>query len=260
MKRILLLLLMVTTLAAYSQTTAPANNLSTVNTVKPKLGQKMAFEAAYKLHIAKFHKGDDKIRTYEILSGEYIGYYHLVNAERSFADMDKERPDAAAHNLDLDKNFFPLLEDTKNGTFRFIDSLSIRPDVVAESFIVTVNHLKQTLSQGDYRREQARGIKLNRNSTAPFMVNLSMSYWEQLWDGSDQVTVSIRNLKDGFKSLQPGYFGPPAPPPAGTPSFRDNYIKEYGYTAWDDRVKLLEGAVEKTEQYIMRIRKDLSSQ
>lgn len=260
MKKILLFLLMAVTLTAYSQTPAPTNDLSTVNTVKPKLGQKMAFEAAYKLHIAKFHKGDEKIRTYEILSGEYIGYYHLVNAERSFADMDKERPDAAAHNLDLDKNFFPLLADTRNGTYRFIDSLSLRPEVEAESFIVNVNHLKQTLNQADYRREQARAIKLNRNSTAPFMVSLSVSYWEQLWDGSDQVTVSIRNLKDGFKSLQPGYFGPPVPPPAGTPSFRDNYIKEYGYTAWDDRVKLLEGAVEKNEQYIMKSRKDLSSQ
>ena len=260
MKRILVLLLMATTLAAYSQTTAPTNDLSTVNTVKPKLGQKMAFEAAYKLHITKFHKGDEKIRTYEILSGENMGYYHLVNGERSFADMDKERADAAAHNLDLDKNFFPLLEDTRNGTYRFIDSLSIRPEVEAESFTVNVNHLKQTLNQADYRREQARGIKINKNSTAPFFVNLSISYWEQLWDGSDQVTVSIRNLKDGFKSLQAGYFGTPAPPPPGTPSFRDNYIKEYGYTAWDDRVKLLEGAVEKNEQYIMRLRKDLSSQ
>lgn len=94
----------------------------------------------------------------------------------------------------------------------------------------------------------------------PMMVNFSWSYFEQLWDGSDQTIVSIRNLKDGFKSLQGGYYGRPTPPAAGTPTFRDRYTKEYGYDAWDARVKTFEGAVIKTEVYLMKLRKDLSSQ
>jgi len=253
MKRILLLLLMATSLAAYSQKT----DLSTVNTVKPKKGQKMVFEAAYKLHVAKFHKAVEKLNVYEILSGPYMGYYHLVNSNRSFADMDKERADATAHSLDLDKTFFPYLEEAMNGTFRFIDSLSVRPEVEAEKFVVTVRHLKQSLNLNDYRREQARGTKIISKLKGGFFENLSVAFYEQLWDGSDQVTVSIRNLKDGFKSLESGYF---AVAPAGSPSFRDEYAKEYGHTAWDEREKLLEGAVEKTEVYIMKLRKDLSSQ
>jgi hypothetical protein len=260
MKRIFLLVLLVSTLATYTQPPAPVKDLATVNTVKPKLGQKMAFETAYKAHVAKFHKADEKISVYEILSGEYTGYYHLVNAERSFADFDKERPDATAHSLDLDKTFFPLLEKTMNATYRFIDSLSWQPEVVAENFVVNVDHLKQGLNQGDYRRENARNMKLQRMMANPMMMNFSWSYFEQLWDGSDQVTVSIRNLKDGFKSLQQGFYGPPQPPVAGAPTFRDRYTKEYGYDAWDARVKLLDGAVVKTEQYIMKLRKDLSSQ
>lgn len=256
MKQILFLLFMVITMSAYSQT-QQTTDLATVNTVKPKPGQKMAFEAAYKLHIAKFHKTEEKINVYEILSGEYVGYYHLVQAGRSFEDFDKARSDAAAHALDLDKNFFPLLEDTRNGTYRFMDSLSLRPEVEAEKFVVNINHLKQGLVIADYRRELARGIKINKNAKGPFIEGLSLSYFEQLWDGSGQITVSIRNLKDGFKSLQGGYFGPN---PAGTPSFRDDYVKAYGHTAWDDRVKVLDGAVAKNEQYIMKLRKDLSSQ
>jgi hypothetical protein len=254
MKRIIFLLFTASTLTAYSQKT----DLVTVNTVKPKNGQKMAFEAAWKLHVGKFHKADNKTAVYEIMSGPMAGSYHIVNSGRSFADFDKERPDAAAHSLDLDKNFFPMLEETMNGTYRFMDSLSYRPDTTAEKFVVNVSHLKQGLVIADFRRELARGIKINMMSKAPFMVSgLSLSYFEQLWDGSDQVTVSIRNLKDGFKSLEQGYYGPA---PAGSPSFRDLYAKEYGHTAWDDRVKLMEGAVEKTEQYIMRLRKDLSTQ
>ncbi len=253
MKRILLLLFMACSLAAFSQKT----DLSTVNTVKPKLGQKMAWEAAYKLHIPKFHKAEEKISVYEITGGEYVGSYHLVYSGRSYADMDKERADATAHNQDLDKTFFPYLESTKNGTYRFIDSLSIRPDVVADKFIVTVRHLKMGLNFGDYYRELGRSVKIQMRLKGAFIENLSISFFDQLWDGSDQVTVSIRNLKDGFKSLEQGFY---AAAPPGSPSFRDEYVKEYGHTAWDDRVKVMDGAVVKTEIYTMKRRADLSSQ
>ena len=253
MKRTFLLLFMALSLAAFSQKT----DLSTVNTVKPKLGQKMAFETAYKVHVAKFHKADEKMSVYEITSGEYAGYYHLVNSGRSYADMDKDRADATAHSMDLDKTFFPYLEDTKNGTYRMIDSLSLRPEVMADKFVVTVRHLKMDLNFGDYYRELGRGVRINKKMKSGFYDNLSFTLFDQLWDGSDQVTVSIRNLKDGFKSLEPNYYG--ANPP-GTPSFRDEYVKEYGHTDWDERVKVMEGAVVKTEVYTMKRRADLSSQ
>lgn len=257
MKQISILLVMAIALTASSQQATQVKDLVTVNSVKPKPGQKMAFEAAYKQHIAKFHKIEEKINVYEVLSGEYAGYYHLVQGGRSFEDFDKARPDAAAHALDLDKNFFPLLEDTRNATYRFMDSLSLRSDVVAESFVVSVNHMKQGLAIADYRREAARSVKIQKKLKTPFAENLSFSVFEQLWDGSDQVVVNIRNLKEGFKALQAGFY---APAPTGSPSFRDEYVKEYGHTAWDDRIKLMDGAIVKTEQHINRLRKDLSSQ
>lgn len=253
MKRILLLLFMALSLAAFSQKT----DLSTVNTVKPKLGQKMAWEAAYKVHIGKFHKAEEKINVYEITGGEHVGSYHLVYSGRSYADMDKERSDATAHSQDLDKTFFPYLESTRNGTYRLIDSLSLRADVVADKFIVTVRHLKMGLDFADYYRELGRSVNIQKKMKGGFFANLSSAHYDQLWDGSDQVTVSIRNLKDGFKSLEQNYYG--ANPP-GTASFRDEYVKEYGHTAWDERVKVLEGAVVKTEIYTMKRRADLSSQ
>lgn len=253
MKRIFFLLVTFITISAHSQKT----DLTTVNTVKPKKGQKMAFEAAYKVHIAKFHNAEEKLNVYEILSGPYTGYYHLANAGRSYSDFDNDRADANAHNVDLDKTFFPYLEETMNGTFRLIDSLSYTPFNTAEKFVVNINHLKQGLDLNIYRRELARAIKINKKSKSPFFANLSTAFYEQLWDGSDQVTVSIRSLKDGFKTLEQGFF-PSAP--EGSPGFRELYSKEYGNDAWDERVKFLEGAVVKTEQYIMRLRKDLSSQ
>jgi len=96
----------------------------------------------------------------------------------------------------------------------------------------------------------------------PMMANFRNAFWDQLWDGSDQVTVTIRNLKDGFKSLQQGYYGPNPPAVAGAPSFRDHYVKEYGYDAWDARQKVVanNANVESREVFIMKLRKDLSSE
>ncbi len=253
MKKTIALLLLVSTIAV-AQT--PKADLSTVNTVRPKKGQKMAFEAAYKQHIAKFHAANDKTNVYEIMSGPNAGFYHIVGPAGTYADLDKERTDAAAHSLDLDKTFFPLLDETINGTYQMIDSCGIRPLSSAEASTVTVRHLKEGLNMQDYRRELARASKIRLAQKSAFWESFSSTYYEQLWDGSDQVTVTVRSLKDGFKSLANGFYPADAP---GGPSFRDEYVKKYGHTAWDDRVKILDAAVDKTEQYIMRWRKDLSS-
>ena len=61
--------------------------LYTVNIVKPKDGQKYAFEAAWKTHVAKFHNTTDKRNVYEIMSGPWMGYslpYHPSGKYRSF--------------------------------------------------------------------------------------------------------------------------------------------------------------------------------
>ncbi len=253
MKQLLLGLFMLVAFSANSQQT----NLTVVNTVKVKKGQRMAFEAAYKLHIAKFHTGKEKNSVFQIINGRLAGAYHLVNSGRSFSDLDNERGDASAHNLDLDKNFFPYLEETTNGYYNLIDSLSFRPEMVAEKFVVTVRHMKQGM-QGDWRQEQARAMKILAKMKGKFWEHLSLSTFAMLWDGSDQVNVTIRNLVDGFASLESGFYGPPGN--GGNPSFKEEYIKEYGTLDWDKRTKILDEAEASSEQYIMRLRKDLSSQ
>jgi len=252
MKRILLIFLMITALASYAQKT----ELVTVNTVKPKLGQKMAFEAAYKLHTAKFHKSTENVNVYEIMSGPNAGSYHIVMGGRSYADFDKERPDAAAHSKDLDKSFFPYFEETSNATYRYYDSLSFRPDPKAEKFVVTVRYMKQGVNMADYRKESSRNVKVGKLLKGGFWDNLSNTYYEKLWAGTNPVQITIRALKDGFKSLEADYYGVA---PTGVPSFRDEYAKMYGHGDWDTRVKLLDSATERTEVYIMKLRKDLST-
>ncbi len=119
--------------------------LYTVNTVKHKAGQKMAFEAAWKIHLANFHKNADKRNVYEIMSGKYTGYYQIVEGPIAYADMDAEKPMSKEHMMDLDKNSFPMLEDERmNATYRWDDTASYNPKVKADKSLVTYYNVHVT--------------------------------------------------------------------------------------------------------------------
>jgi hypothetical protein len=108
-------------------------------------------------------------------------------------------------------------------------------------------------------REMRRGslisAKLNPNPT------FSANTYVQIMQGTKSVIVQVRNLKDGFKELDNRYF-PPNPNPLPPNAFKDAYIKDYGQEAWDARSKLLDdnANIESREVYLMKLRKDLSSE
>lgn len=231
--------------------------LYTVNFVKPKSGMKSAFEASWKKHMTTYHKTDDKRIVYEVMSGPRIGEFHIVEGPFAFADMDAEKPNAKEHWLDLEKNYFPMLENERmNATYRWDDTASFNGKVTADKFLVTVTHVKLGMI-AETITESRRGSLVNAkiNPTSRFSVNV----YSQIWSGSDPVRVSIRNLKDGFKELEADYYGPNTTPPN---AFRDAYIKDYGYDAYDARQKVLanNANVESREVYTMKLRKDLSSE
>lgn len=236
-------------------TNGQGKTLYTVNMVTPKAGQREAFETFWKGHLAKFHTTEDKRNVYQIMSGPNNGAYMIVEGPISYADMDMEKANAKEHAMDLDKNFNPKLEDNKmNGTYRFDDTASINPNVKADKFIVNVTHVKSALLT-ETIRESRRGAMIT--SKLDTFKRFSSNVYTQIWAGSNPVRVSIRNLKDGFKELESNYFGPNTNPNG----FRDAYIKEYGFDAWEARSKLLDNNanIESRETYIMKLRRDLSS-
>ncbi len=254
MKKIFLMLLSIVTLSAYSQN----SNIYTVHNIKVKSGQKMAFEAAYKQHVAKFHKADkEKVSVFEILSGSNAGSYQIVNGPISFADMDKDRTDGTVHGIDLDKSFFSYLEnDHSVHYYRLDDSLLLHPEVQSDKSVVTIMHIKSSMTS-DYYAEQKRSFKVLNALKGKFWDNLNLRNYQQLWDGSDQIMASVRSLKDGFKELEREYFGPMND---GTPTFKDVYIQHYGTLDWDKRLKIMDDAVVSREQFIRKKRTDMSSQ
>ena len=72
--------------------------------------------------------------------------------------------------------------------------------------------------------------------------------------GTSPTFVSIRNLKDGYKELETGYFKM-----MGPDDFKNAYIASYGQEAWDKRIKLMVDDVVSREQFFEKYRADLSS-
>jgi hypothetical protein len=134
--------------------------------------------------------------------------------------------------------------------------LSFQMDTTATKFVVNLRHIKLAM-QDDYRNESRRSAIILGKLKGKFWERLSNTTFEMMWDGSDPVVVTIRNLGDGFASLESNFYGSGND---GNPSFRDEYVKAYGTLDWDKRIKILTDAVASHEQYIMRLRKDLSSQ
>lgn len=244
-------LILVVLAFASSSLFAQNKNIYSVSMVKPKIDMYNAFETSWKLHVSKFHKGDNKIMVNEILSGPYSGYYEFVHGPMTFADMDKERADKSAHDLDWEKTCATKLAvETPNNYYRFLDTLSFNGDVKVEKYMVTVTQVKPG-KMGEYQAEVRRGVKL-----APIMNNpFSINRYVQLWSGTDPVLVTLNRLKDGFKQMEANYFGPPP-----SPNFQETYIKQYGQEQWDKRLKFLDENIVQSTVFLKKYRKDLSSE
>jgi len=244
-------LLMAGTIVSFAQ----GKTLYSVSTVKPKAGMRSTFEANWKAHLAKYHTKADPRVVYEITTGEHSGTYLIVEGPISYADMDVKLPNDKEHALDLEKNFSPFIESNLSETYRYDDSASFHPNVPAEKFQVVVTHVKWAMINATMR-EQRRGATINTqlSPTSPF----SQNFYSKIMAGSDPVTVTVRNLKDGLKSLESNFYPSDGMAPN---AFKDAYIKLYGQADYDARQKLSAdfGNLERREVYIMELRKDLST-
>jgi hypothetical protein len=225
------------------------NTLYEVNVVKPKAGLRSAFEASWKLHLARYHKTTDKRNVYEVTSGPANGSYVIVEGPFTYADMDKTKPNTKEHGLDLERNFSPKLE---TGSQNFIasqaDSLSHNANVRAEKILVTITMVKEEKME-EYLAEARRTTIIHDKFSSPF----SFATLVKQQAGSNTTIITLRLLKEGYKELEAGYYSYP-------PNIlRDTYVQEYGKEAWDKRLKLMAEAEVSREQHFEVFRADLSS-
>ena len=225
-----------------------------MNMFKPKPGMASLFESKWKTHLAMFHKSDNRRTVYEVMTGKYAGFYQIIEGPESWADMDVERADSKAHGLDIEKNFTPYIEQEMQSVYRYDDTSSYRPNVVAEKFWISVAHIKPGMVQATLR-EAKRANELQPKMPNPYKGSLNT--YVQMMSGSDPVIVTVRSLKDGFKELEMNYYGPSNP----TNAMKDAYIATYGQEDWDKRSKLLDdnANIVSRDVYLTKLRKDLST-
>jgi hypothetical protein len=215
----------------------------------PKIGSTGSFESAWKAHLQKYHKGDDKRMVHEILSGDRAGTYQLISGPTSFADMDVEKSTDVAHNLDYDKTVVPYVNDMSGSyIYRHADTLSYNGAVTADKFITTIYNVRRG-KMNDFTAEIKRAVATNKT------INSKNSYntYIQLWAGTKPQLVIVSNLKDGFKQLDDSFA------PSQSSAFKEQYIKTYGQELWDKRQTAITDFVESSEVFISKMRKDLSS-
>lgn len=245
MRKLLFIAITFACSSAFSQ----GNTLYDVSMVKTKMGSTAGFEKSWKAHVTKFHNGDDKRQVEEILSGNNTGNLLLISGPFSFADMDKERANNAAHDADYDATVVPAVASfTTEGVYRWVDTLSYNTDVRADKFITTVYHIKSG-RQGEFISEIRRSLAVNKKINSPSSYNTYI----KLWSGSSPEVVIVNNLKNGFKQLDNGFA------PNMGKEFQTTYVQEYGQAMWDARLKLLPDITTSYETYISKVRKDLSS-
>lgn len=241
-------LLFIAGVFVYTSSFGQGKTLWDVEMVRVKDGQSAAYEKAWKSHIVKFHNGDDKRFAEEIMSGSNGGNILIFTGPYALAELDQDKPNAAAHGSDFDMNVSPFIASfTQEGTYRWVDTLSYNSSMQAGKFITTNYHLKPGKGS-DFRAEIKKALVINTKIKSPSSYNT----YEKMWGGSSPSIVIVTHLKDGFKQLD-NAFTPM------TQDFKNAYIQEYGQAAWDKRQNLLPEIMTSWETYISKARGDLSS-
>jgi hypothetical protein len=74
----------------------------------PKTEKVAEFEKALTAHALKYHTGDWKWHTYDILSGPDAGGYHVAEGPNSWAQLDERKDISKEHTADWNTNISPL--------------------------------------------------------------------------------------------------------------------------------------------------------
>jgi hypothetical protein len=247
MRKILFFLLF----AGVSHSFAQTRSLLNVLLVTPKITEQQNFEQAWIAHLKKFHQDDttNRRRVFEITSGVRTGSYYITDGNMSWADLDVERSTDKAHDMDYSSTVSSTLESQSGeAIFRWADTLSYNPEVQAVKFLVTIYHIK-TGKQDNVTDELKRSIAVDKKINSP----VSFNGYIQTLAGSKPEVIIVRNLKDGFKELDPDYYK------GLSDKFKAAYIEMFGQAQWDKRMTSLGELTDLTEQEMMKYRADLSS-
>lgn len=113
MKKLLMLIAIISPMLLCAQTTAPKKNKFSVTVMTPPANQVRDFETNLAAHDKEFHKGQQAVDIFEALTGTRGGQYYFVSRNlATWADVQKsfDAVDDKAHSADWSLNVAPHLE------------------------------------------------------------------------------------------------------------------------------------------------------
>jgi hypothetical protein len=209
----------------------------------PKPDKITEFEKALTAHAQKFHTGEWKWHTYEILSGPDAGGYHVNEGPNTWAQLDDRKDISKEHVMDWNSTISPLTTGQgSQGYMVYREDLSSVPlQEYAEK--AAVIHVFPKQGWSDTIAALIKKVKVVWQKS-----NEPVAVYQTSGSGPMQYLLVFR-YKTGWKERDPSFRKP----------FMERYKAEYNESGYKDYMAALQQYTEKSWAELVSYRADLSS-
>lgn len=209
----------------------------------PKTDKVTEFEKALTSHAQKFHTGDWKWRTFEIISGPDAGGYHVTEGPNSWAQLDERKDISKEHTTDFNTNVAPLT--TGQGTQGYAVYREDLSSIALTEFTdkIAITHVFPKQGWSDTLAGLLKKVKVVWQKS-----NETVAVYQASGSGPTQYILVFR-YKTGWKERDPSFRKP----------FMERYKTEYNESGFKDYMSAIQQYVEKSWTEMLVFRPDLSS-
>ncbi|HUP12033.1 MAG TPA: hypothetical protein VM187_07475 [Niastella sp.] len=223
--------------------TSQNKNVISVFRAFPKTDKVAEFEKALTSHATKYHTGDWKWHTYDILSGPDAGGYHVAEGPSSWAQLDDRKDISKEHTADWNTNISPMTTGQgMQGYAVYREDLSSVP-LLEFSEKMAITHVFPKQGYGDTVAAMIKKVKVVWQKS-----NEPVAVFQASGSGPAQYVLVFR-YKTGWKERDPSFRKP----------FMERYKAEYNDTGYNEYMAAIQQFVEKSFTELLSYRADLSS-
>jgi hypothetical protein len=223
--------------------TSQTKNVVSVFRAFPKPDKITEFEKALTAHALKFHTGEWKWHTYEIISGPDAGGYHVVEGPNTWAQLDERKDISKEHVTDWNTTIAPLTTGQGlQGFAVYREELSSAP-LLEFSEKMAVVHVFPKQGWGDTLAALLKKVKVVWQKS-----NEPVAVFQTSASGPVQYVLVFR-YKTGWKERDASFRKP----------FMERYKAEYNESGFKDYMSVIQQYTERSWSELLSYRADLSS-
>jgi hypothetical protein len=224
-------------------TFAQDKNVISATRVFPKIDKIQAFEKALTAHAQKYHTGTWKWRVFSIESGPDFGGYHITEGPMSWEDIDTRGDLGKAHMADWDMNIATLLTQRGSSMYSvYREDLSSVP-LTEFSNKIAINHVYIKPGYFEDVENLLKPFKKTWEASGQ-----TVAVYEASSSGEPQFAVVTR-YKEGLKERTTGFRKP----------MKERYTQANGEGSWDNYIKGIKNAIDRSWSELLFYHAELSS-